>query len=353
MADMKKFLCAALVLGLSASLAACTSTSPDASSGGGDVLVVAGFGAEYETLFQEHIAKPFTKKTGIQVKYRASGSGAEMYAAIRAANGEPGFDLAVMTYLELDQGQRDKLLAPVTAKQVPNMAHVPNKLLDHTHGVGAIQDVQQVSLMYSRKAFPKPPTSWDVMWDPKYRNGTLVFNPKNILGVYGLLNLADMGGGGVTNMGPGFKRNEELAKHALATPNTSAEAVPFMAKETATAFPYFDGRAAIYAKTNNYDFTIPREGTYAHLGSLGIPVGAEHKDAAYKFIDYWLSNEVQERWARAYNVGPAVTGLTFPADFAAKHITTPARLDEVKIADAATVNKHRTEWQQQWQETVR
>ncbi|MEV5776816.1 extracellular solute-binding protein [Streptomyces antimycoticus] len=350
---MKKFICVALVLGLSASLAACTSTSPDAGAGGGDVLVVEGFGAEYQTLFEKQIAKPFTKKTGIQVKYRASGSGAEMYAAVRASNGEPGFDLAVMTYFELNQGFRDHLLAPVTTKQVPNMAHVPQKLRDQSYGVGAIQDVQQVALMYNRKTFSKPPTSWDVMWNPKYRKGTLVFNPNNILGVYALLNLADTGGGGITSMGPGFDRTEDIAKNALATPTTSAEAVPFMAKETATAFPYFDGRAAIYAKTNNYDFTVPREGTYAHLGALGIPAGASHKDNAYKLIDYWLSNEVQERWARAYNVGPAVTGLSFPADFAAKHITTPEKLKKVKIADAATVNKHRTEWQQQWQEAVR
>ncbi|MGW1091359.1 ABC transporter substrate-binding protein [Streptomyces sp. NPDC002596] len=350
---MKKFIRVALVLGLSASLAACTSTSPDGSTSKSDVLVVEGFGAEYKTLFEGQIAKPFTKKTGIQVKYRAAGSGAEQYAAIRAANGDPGFDIGVMTYFELYQGSQDHLLAPLTAKQVPNMAHVPQKLLDHTHGVGAIQDVQQVALMYNRKTFPKPPTSWEVMRDPKYRKGTLIFNPNNILGVYGLLNLADVGGGGITNMGPGFKRTRELAKQALATPSSSAEAVPFMAKETATVFPYFDGRAAIYAKTNNYDFTVPREGTYGHLGALGIPVGAAHKDTAYKFINYWLSNEVQERWARAYNVGPAVTGLKFPADFAAKHITTPEQLEKVKIADAATVTKHRTEWQQLWQEAVR
>ncbi|WP_225080279.1 PotD/PotF family extracellular solute-binding protein [Streptomyces sp. CoT10] len=350
---MKKFISVALVLGLSASLAACTSTGSDAGAGGRDVVVVQGFGAEYATLFTENIAKPFTKKTGIQVKYRAGGAGAETYAAIRAANGEPGFDLAVMTYFELDQGHQDHLLAPVTQKQVPNMAHVPQKLREHTYGVGAIQDVQQVSLMYNRDDFPKPPTSWDVMWDPKYGKGTLVFNPNNILGVYALLNLADIGGGSITNTSPAFKRTEEMAKHALATPTTSAEAVPFMAKQTATAFPYFDGRAAIYAKTNNYDFTVPREGTYAHLGGLGIPEGAQHKDNAYKLIDYWLSKEVQERWARAYNVGPAISGLTFPADFAAKHITTPEKLAKVKIADAATVNKHRTQWQQEWQEAVR
>ncbi|MFD5858730.1 ABC transporter substrate-binding protein [Streptomyces chartreusis] len=350
---MKKFIGVALACGLSASMASCVSTGPGAGVSRGKVVLVEGYGAEYESLFKEHIAKPFTEETGIQVKYRAGGSGTETYAAIRIANGEPGFDLAVMTYFELNRGYQDHLLAPVTEKQVPNMSNVPQKLQEHTYGVGAIQDVQQVSLMYNRGDFPKRPASWDVMWDPKYWQGTLVFNPTNILGVYALLNLADVGGGGISSMGPAFKRTEELAKHALATPTTSAEAVPYMAKQTATAFPYFDGRAAIYAKTYNYDFTVPREGTYANLGAVGIPDGADHKGNAYKLINYWLSESVQERWARAYNVGPAVSGLAFPADFAAQHITTPEQLGKVKVADAATVNKNRTKWQREWQEAVR
>ncbi|WP_329392050.1 extracellular solute-binding protein [Streptomyces sp. NBC_01716] len=350
---MKKIISVALVLGLSASLAACTSTGPDAGSGGGDVVVVEGYGAEYETLFRENIAKPFTKETGIKVEYRGGGSGAETYAAVRAANGDPGFDLGIMTHLELEQGHQDNLLARVTEKQVPNLANVPQKLKEHTNGVGAIQEVQQVCLMYNRDDFPKPPTSWDVMWNPKYRQGTLIFSPSNALGVYSLLTLADMGGGSSNNMGPAFKRTEEMAKYALATPTSSSEAVPFMAKETATTFPYFDGRAAIYAKTNNYDFTVPKEGTYANLGALGVPDGADHKGNAFKLIDYWLSKEVQERWALAYNVGPAITSLTFPAAFAAKHVTTPEQLDKIKIADASTVNDNRNEWQQQWQEAVR
>lgn len=348
---MKRFFCVALALVLAAPLAACTSTS--GGDGAKDVLVIEGYGAEYEGVFKKHITEPFTKKTGIKVKYHAAGSGSEQYAAIRAANGDPGFDVAVMTNLELYQGRKDGLLAPVTEKQVPNMARVPQKLRDSTYGVGAIQDIQQVVLMYNRKKFSKPPTSWDVMWDEKYRSGALIFNPTNVLGVYALLSAAELNGGGVSDADPGFARTKDLAKHALGTPTASSEAVPFMAKGSATAFPYFDGRADLYAEQYDYDFTVPREGTYAQLGSLGIPAGAAHKEAAHKFIDFVLSKNVQQQWARAYKVGPAIQGLKFPADFAGKHITTPEKLAKVKIADAKTVNKNRTEWQQRWAEAVR
>ncbi|NHU44314.1 extracellular solute-binding protein [Rhodococcus sp. A14] len=348
---MKKLVSVVIVLGLAVASVACTSTSTGDDEE--DVVVVEGPGAEYQALFEEQIAKPFTEKTGIRLKYATGGSATEQYAAIRASDGDPGFDVTVMTSLELYQGSQDDLLAPVTPQQVPNMANVPQKLLDNTYGVGAIQDIQQVVMMYNRTEFPQPPTSWQAMWDPEYRSGSLIFNPANILGVYAVLNAAELDGGGIDDPDPGFARTAELAKYALGTPTNSAEAVPFMTKGTATAFPYFDGRAAIYSQTTDYDYTVPREGTYALLGSLGIPVGAPHKDAAYKFIDYWLSPEVQQRWALAYNVGPSITGLQFPADFAAKHVTTPEALEKLKIADAETVIRNRTEWSQQWAEAVR
>ena len=351
---MKKLLCVVLGLGLASGLVACTSTaSTESSSQTGDVLVVEGYGAEYQPLFEEQIAKPFTEKTGIQIRFTAGGSAAERYAAIRASGGKPGFDVGVMTSLELYQGSQDHLLAPVTPAEVPNLANLSPKLRANAYGVGAIQDVQQVVLMYNKALFPQPPSSWGVMWEPRYRSGALIFNPGNIIGVYAMLSAAELDGGGIDNTAPGFARIAELAKHALATPQASAEAVPFMTKKTASVFPYLDGRAAIYAKTTDYDFVVPREGTYASLGSLGIPAGAAQKDAAYQFVDYWLSSEVQQRWARAYNVGPAVSGLEFPADFTVKHVTTPAQLDKLKIADAATVMKNRTGWTQQWAKSVR
>ena len=349
---MKRSHRAALALGLSVPLAGCTSTSAE-GGGSGDVLVVEGYAAEYQALFEKNIARPFTEKTGIRIRFTAGGSATESYAAIRASNGDPGVDVAVMTSLELYQGARDRLLAPVTPDKVPNLAKEPRKLRDNAYGVGIIQDVQQVVLMYRKTLFPRPPASWNVMWQPQYRSGALIFNPGNVLGVYAMLTAAELDGGGIDDTAPGFSRIATLAKYALATPKASAEAVPFMEKRTATVFPYLDGRAAIYAKTTDYDFTVPREGTYASLGALAIPVGAAHRQSAYTFMDYWLSPEVQRRWALAYNVGPAITGLRFPATFSAKHVTTPAQLDHLKIADAATVVKNRTAWGQRWAEAVR
>lgn len=332
-------------------LSACTSTAGD--GGEGKSIVVEAYGAEYEELFDEVIAKPFTRETGIQVQYQTSGSATQGYAKIMASGGDPDFDITTMTNVELYQGRKDGLLAPVSAAEVPNIDRLAPKLREATYGVGVIQDVQYVSLMYSKSRFPTPPTSWKVMWDPQYRAGSLIFNPANLMGAYFMITAAELDGGGIDNMEPGFKRVSDLAPYAIGTPTKSAEAVPFMEQREATVFPYLDGRAAIYAKTTDYDFTLPDEGAYGLLGSLAIPEASPNKAAAYKLMDFWLRPDIQKRWAEAYNVGPSVTGLTFDEEFTDKHIVTPASLDKLQLADPEKVLEHRTDWSQRWAEAAR
>jgi putative spermidine/putrescine transport system substrate-binding protein len=333
-------------------LAGCGGGEGGSARSGAGRLVVDGNGAEYAKIWMDVVGKPFMAETGIEVEYVGEGTAAEAYTAIRASRGDPGFDLAIMTSWELAQGRKDKLLAPVTAAEVPNLANAYPQLAEAAGGVGAIQDLQQVVLMYDTTKFSKPPTSWNVMWDPAYRRGTLAWHPSNALGVFQLLIAADLAGGDPSNVEPGWRRLEELAPHLLATPSKSAEAVPYMEQGKVSAFPYFDGRAAIYAEQTHYDYTVPKEGTYALLSALGVPSGAENKADAYKLIDFWLRPDVQAKWAQQYRVSPAVRGVQLPADFARRHVSSADDLGvKVKVADAGLINEHRAEWLKRWQRT--
>lgn len=339
-------------LALTVVLSACTSTATS-SDIDGDVLVVEGYGAEYAEIFNEVIAEPFKSETGITVEYQGSGSATQRYAKILASRGDPDFDLTILTDVELYQGKSDELLAPVTEEDVPNLDKQPQKLREAAHGFGAIQDVQYVSLMFNKKLFSSPPRSWKVLSEPKYRNGALIFNPSGMLGVHQILLSADMAGGGINDVQPGFTQLAKLASYAAGTPGTSAEAVPFMERGEATVFPYLDGRAAIYSKSTDYDFTLPKEGSYGLLGALGMPAESPNKEAGYKLMNFWLRPDIQKEWAESYNVGPAISGIEFSPEFTEKHIVTPESLERIKIADPGTVQENRTDWSKQWSESVR
>jgi spermidine/putrescine-binding protein len=330
-------------------VSACSGGAPSGDNDG-STLVVNGYGGEYQDIWMSTVGRPFEEETGIKVSYLPTGSADEDYVAIRAAMGDPGFDIAVMTAQEVIQGGKDGLLAKVTESDVPNLANVYPEISEAVGDAGVVHELQQVVLMYDTNKFPEPPTSWEVMWDPRYRDGTLVWQPSNILGVYQMLIAADLAGGNEHNVQPGWAKLGELAGDAHATPSSSSEAVPYMEQGALSAFPYFDGRAAIYSETTQYDYVVPKEGTYALLAALGIPSGAHNKEAAYKLMNYWLSDAVQARWAQAYHVGPSVEGVELPLEARTGHITEAEDLANVRIADAQTIIDNRSDYLKQWQQ---
>ena len=70
------------------------------------------------------LVKVFEKKFGVQVIYDDSG-GVDPYPRIRASRGAPGFDVAAELVVATSiLGAKEKLLEPVTEKEVPNLKHV-------------------------------------------------------------------------------------------------------------------------------------------------------------------------------------------------------------------------------------
>lgn len=95
-----------------------------------ETLVVTAYGGEYETVFRQSTLDPFAKKFGVKIVYAESGGAAQTYTKIRATRGAPGFDVAAeLTPPEAILGAREKLLEPVTEREVPNLKYVWKKSL--------------------------------------------------------------------------------------------------------------------------------------------------------------------------------------------------------------------------------
>lgn len=349
---------AALITSLA--LTACGGGSPDgdSSEGGssegaaaGDRQVVfSGYGGEYQSLFMEHVAKPFTEETGIEVVYDNTGANAEKYAAIRASGGAPGFDVSLLNDIHTVQEANESLLAKITAEEVPNIEGIYPQVAEAVGQYGVPIDLQYISLMYSDEDFQEPPTSWDVMWDPKYSDGAVLWNPTAGLGYYQILIAAKMAGGSPENVEPAWPLLEEMAASAAETPTTSSEVVPSIETGALSAFPYFDARADLYSQEYDYSFTIPEDdGTYGWISALGVPAKADNINEAYEFIDFWLRPEVQQEWVKAYKVGSPVDGLELPEEITSKHITSADWLDRVEFVDPRIIIENQDAWIKRWQ----
>ncbi len=151
-----------------------------------ETLVVNAYGGEFQDVFMKTTIEPFEKKFGVKVIYDDAGAASEDYAKIRASRGAPGFDVAAeLTPPEIILGQKEKLLEPLTEKEVPNLKHVWKKSLDVIPNTGIVHTYQYTALIWNKKKIDKP-DSWADYWMPGTKYGDKVkgyvinFNPANL-----------------------------------------------------------------------------------------------------------------------------------------------------------------------------
>ena len=327
-------------------------STPGASDPGrfsGQTLVVNGYGGEWEDLFTTVIKEPFEERYGVTITIDPSGSAAEDYAKLRASQGDPGWDVVVFTAQEPVQAAKEDLLLPITEDRVPNLANVFPALREVVGEYGVAHEVQYMSLMYNTDQFSTPPDSWSVFWDEANTGHILLFDPANIIGVFFLFMAAQVHGGNLENLEPGFAALEELKGRTVAIPISSADAVPYMERGDVWIMPYWDGRAGVYQSQGlPYDFVIPNEGSVALVNALAIPKGAPNPDLAYEFINFWLDPAIQSEWSQAYHVGPSQPNVSLPADFSEKHITSEEQLSQLIQPDYDFVAENRPQWTERW-----
>jgi spermidine/putrescine-binding protein len=199
-------------------------------------------------------------------------------------------------------------------------------------------------IVYDTKAFPQPPDSWNVFWDPKYRakisvwdDLSTVYMAAQVLGFdkpdpSRLYNLNDQEldavkkkllelkpnirkmwsqGGELTNL---FQNHEVVA----------AMGWPLMTNQLRKA---------------NYPVgeTIPKENTTGWIDHLMITAGSENKELAYKFLEFMVEAQTQKMIS-------AVTGYT-PANPQAARYMTPEEVKGLHLDDVDNYQKRLYFWQ--------
>jgi len=316
-------------------------------------LIVNAQGGEYEPIIHETIIEPFEEQFGVDVLLDPVGSASEDYARIRATNGSPGFDVAVMTASESLLGCREDLLTPLSEENVPNLAHLYPEIREAVGECGAPHEIQYMTLMYRTDRVDPPPTSWRALWDEQYTGRVIVPDIGNVMAVFLLQMASLMNGGDFSNLDPGFEAVAELASRARAVELASSIMVQYVEQDEAWLLPYWSARAQLYKDMGlPVDYVIPEEGTIPLLATLNVPTGAKNKELALEFVNFWLEKNRQEAWAQAYNVGSARGDLELPEEVATRQVTSPEDLAELHFPDLVEIGERRSEWTERWEREV-
>jgi len=263
--------------------------------------------------------KPFEQQTGCQVNAKYAGSSSEM-VSLMANGGGGSWDLVSAS------GDADLRLIyggdvrPVNISLIPSwkqfhpfLKSPPFNTINGKH-YGVSLQFGPNDLLYSTKVFPKPPTSWSVIYSKKYSaEVTVPNNPIQIadgalylsvhqpsLGITDPYELTQTQFNATVNL---LKQQKPLIKQYWSL--ASDEISLFQNGETVVgaAWPYQTG--VLQAAGAKVADTIPSEGATGWADTWMLAAKAPHPNCAYKWLVYISTPKVQAEQAVSYGETPA------------------------------------------------
>ena len=199
-------------------------------------------------------------------------------------------------------------------------------------------------MIYDTTEFPRPPESWTVFWDPKYRSKlsvwddlSTVYMAAQVLGYdkpdpTQLYNLSD------EQLEAVKKKLLELKPNIRKMWSTGGELTNlFQNHEVVAAM----GWPLMTNQLRKINFpvgeTIPKENTTGWIDHLMVTAGSENKELAYKFLEYMIEAQTQKKVTD-------VTGYT-PANPQAAQSMTPEQVKSLHLDDVDNYQRHIYFWQ--------
>lgn len=320
----------------------------------GQELILNSYGGPYEQIIQDAIIKPFEEQFGVSVIYDAVGSSQQDYAKIKATNGRPGFDVVVMTASQSLEGCREGLLEPLSVDTIPNLAYLNTAVSAVAGECGAVHELQYLSLLYRTDMFEEAPVSWTDLFDERLNDRIVLPTFANIMAAFLTQLMSSVHGGDIdNNIDPGFEAMTRLAAQSIGFEQASAILESYIQDGRVWAMPFWDGRAQLLVDSGApVDYVLPQEGSIPLIATLNVPVGADNKELALKFVDFFLEKTSQERWVEGYKVGSARADIEVSEEARDRKITTQADLDALLLPDLTSLAANLSTWGQRWEREV-
>ncbi|HJF73341.1 MAG TPA: extracellular solute-binding protein [Gallibacterium anatis] len=241
------------------------------------------------------LLQQFTKETGIEVVYSTFESNEEMYSKMKLTNGG-GYDLIFPSSYYIEKMAKEGMLAKLDKTKLVNFAQITPSLLNKN-----FDPENQYSLPYvygltgiginSAEVDPKVVTSWADLWNSKYKGKILLTADSREVFHIALL---------LKGFSPNTTENKEIesAYHLLQklipnvqSFNSDSPDVPYVQGEVSLGMIWNGSAFRAHKENPDIQFIYPREGVIIWMDNYAIPKNAEHKEAAYKFIDFMLRPE--------------------------------------------------------------
>ncbi|MBU8917107.1 ABC transporter substrate-binding protein [Bacillus sp. FJAT-29953] len=337
-----------LTLAAASVLAACGGGGSTASKEKPKTLVISTFGLE-EDKMQEDVFKPFEKKYNVDIVLE-TGTSSERLTKLKS-NPNSTVDVIELSQSNAAEGVAAGLFEKVDSSKVPNMDNLIDSAKElAADGSGPAYTLNSIGIVYNKKTAGKEIKEWNDLWDSSLKGKISI---PDIATTFGPAMLY-LGSNHVNteiskdNGKAAFKGITDIAPNVVKTYSKSSDLANMFQSGEITAAVVGDFAVPMITESNpDVAYVVPQSGTYANFNTININKNSKNKDLAYKYINWRLSQEVQEKTAASLNEAPTNKKVELNEE-TAKNKTYGDVAARTKKVDSLLVNKNLESWINQW-----
>ncbi|WP_409342118.1 ABC transporter substrate-binding protein [Paenibacillus sp. MBLB4367] len=353
---MKKMWTVSLAATIIASMAltGCSSSKKEeggAQSGGQTKELVISTWGFNEDLLKKNVFEPFEKANNVKITLEV-GNNADRLNKVRMKAHQ--VDVIMLAEGFAAQGIEEGLFEKIDRTKIPNV----NNLYDIAKAplgedYGPAYTIGSSGIIYDKTATSTPVTSYADLWRPEFKGKLSLPDISTTDGAFVVDFASKVAGSQTLDTDKAFGQLKTIGPNVLKFYMKSSDlANMFNQKEIAIATVQNFVLATVKKANPNVEWVTPKEGSYAVLNMMNIVKGTKNKEMGEKFIDWWLSEQVQKANAIDKVDSPAnknvkltaqeAEGLTYGADI----------MNNLKRVDWNTVNKNMKTWIDKWNREV-
>ena len=279
------------------------------NSAGSDKLIISTWGLNEDVLKKE-IFEPFAEEHGVEVVLEV-GNNSDRLTKMKN-NPNSNIDITYLAESFSEQGIEAGIFEKLDYSKIPNAQKI-NEKAKYTveNGYGPAYTLNSIGIVVDPTSNIEI-NSWEDLWKPELKGKIAIPDITTTNGAAVVDIAATKAGVDITedNGEAAFKELEKLKPNVVKTYSKSSDlANMFSSGEIVAAIASDFAFETIQKAKPEVINVIPESGTYLNFNTININANSKNKDLAYEFINYVLSDEVQERAAKALNDAPINTDV--------------------------------------------
>lgn len=343
---MKKGLSLIMCAAMLATMSACSSGD---SADEPKTLTVSTFQLS-EDIVTSDVFKPFEEKYNVKIVPDYGNAGDRLTKL--SNNPNSGIDIIELNQSSAAQAYEKGLVEKIDTSKLDNLGNLiaPAKKMQEEAGYGPAYVIQSCGIVYNKEAVGFEITSWEDLWKAELEGKIAVPDITTTFGPAMVHIASDKAGVDIKSDkgAAAFSALEELKPNVVKTYQKSSDlANMFAAGEIAAAVVGDFAVPNIQKADANVQYVVPASGTYANFNTIDVVTSSENKELAYAYINWRISEELQNVSSKSLNEGPTNANVKLNEE-ESKNMTYGSVAENAKVIDYTFVNPLLTEWTDQW-----